>query len=499
MDYEYEQLAQREVVEYWRAILATLKQRNLLKPRPQQGGYVVPHALAILDKSRAYYILDMLRLGGIAREQWLDRNLWQQWRAALSGRKICVADGYGLVICVARTPGLPTATRLPAMIPLTSECMPDGLYTVTLGQSKQGDVVLDLAGAHRAILTGGTSGAGKTNFMQSIILQLCAKHSSDEFQVAIVDTKQVDFAGAFDRLPNLFGEIAHTVENSARLIEAVEQERQRRQAVMAAAGVADWRLLTESFALLLLVVDEAADFARNPAMDTLVEVARKGRAFGVSIVLGTQLPSARVINPQVRANLPTAIAFQCRTHLESQAILGTGGAEALDRPGLALAFLDGKWQTVQTLRVEPESSGLAESVSAPPTPALEPLYAAMVRYALDELGGAFIIGRLYEQFGAQISKRQLTRLGQRWEMRGWLTTPAHATDARKVSDELAALANGGLPPGQGSQNGDRVIGVTGGDRCSEPVIGSGDRASGPVTGAMTGTFPVSAYSQEVAR
>jgi len=491
---DYEQLAQREVVEYWRTILGTLKQRNLLKARPQQGGYIVPQALAILDKDRAYYVLDMLRLAGVPREKWLDPDLWRQWRAALSGRKVCVADGYGLVICVARTPGLPSAKRLPAMIPLTSERIPDGMYTVTLGQSKQGDVVLDLAGAHRAILTGGTSGAGKTNFMQSIILQLCSKHSSDEFQVAIVDTKQVDFAGAFDRLPNLFGEIAHTVEDSARLIEAVEQERRRRQAVMASEGVADWRALAEPFSLLLLVVDEAADFARDPAMDTLVEVARKGRAFGVSIVLGTQLPSARVINPQIRANLPTAIAFQCRTHLESQAILGTGGAEALDRPGLALAFLDGKWRTIQTLRVDAKASGLAERVSVPPTPALEPLYAAMVRYALDDLDGAFTIGRLYDQFGGQISKRQLTRLGQRWELRGWLTTPAHATDPRRVTDELAALASEGLPCGQRCQNGDTVIGVTGGDRASEPVIGSGDRALEPVIGAMRGGFPVPTYS-----
>ena len=215
---------------------------------------------------------------------------------------------------------------------------------------------------------------------------------------------------------------------------------------------------------------------------------------GVSLIVGTQLPSAKVISPQVRGNLATAIAFQCRTHLESQAILGTAGAEKLDRPGLALAFLDGRWQTVQTLRVDPESSDLAERVSAPPAPALEPVEMALVRYALDELGGAFIIGRLYEQFGAQISKRQLTRLGQRWEMRGWLTTPAHATDARKVTGELAALAGEGLPPGQGTENGDTVIGVTGGDRASEPVTGTGDRASGPVIGAMTGGFPIPTYS-----
>ena len=120
---DYEQLAQREVVNYWHAILGTLRQRNLLKPRPQQGGYIVPQALAILDKDRAYFVMDMLRLGGVARERWLDRDLWRQWRAALSGRRVVVADGYGLVIVVARTPGPPSPKRLPAVIPLTSERM----------------------------------------------------------------------------------------------------------------------------------------------------------------------------------------------------------------------------------------------------------------------------------------------------------------------------------------------------------------------------------------
>lgn len=159
------------------------------------------------------------------------------------------------------------------------------------------------------------------------ILQLCAKHSPDEFQVAIVDTK-LDFAGAFDRLPNLFAPIAHTVEDGARLVEAVEQERRRRQAVMAVGGVADWRALAEPFSLLLLIVDEAADFARDPAMDTLVEVARKGRAFGVSIALGTRLPSARVINPQVRATLPLCGATTGTKSLTWRAIVPAWGLSA---------------------------------------------------------------------------------------------------------------------------------------------------------------------------
>jgi len=443
MDYQ-QMMAQREVVGYWRAILSTLKQRGLLRDRPTQGGVVVPHALAVMDQERVMFVLDMLRLGGVSRERWLDRNLWHQWRAALSGRRVVVADGYGLVVVVGRQPGLVIAKRLPEVIPLTPDLIPDGPYTVCLGMDKRGPVLLDLAGSERAILCGGAPGNGKSNLMQSIILQLTTKHGPDEFQVAVVDTKQVDFGPVFARLPHLFMPVAHTMDEATALIGAVEQERLRRQAVMAAAGVNDWRKLVEPLPLLLAVIDEAADFARTPAMDILVESARKGRAFGVSFVVGTQLPSARVIDPQVRAALETAIAFRCRTHIESQSILGTGGAEKLDRPGLALAYLGGRWVTAQTLLVDGDGGGgLAERAAVPPMPALSELEAALVRYAVDKLDGAFIIGRLYSQFGDQVSKYRLERLARQWELRGWLTETARNENGHKqgrlVTDELLAL------------------------------------------------------------
>jgi hypothetical protein len=113
------------------------------------------------------------------------------------------------------------------------DLMPSGVVTVR--------VLLDLAVKHRAILIGGTPGGGKTNLMQSIILQLAAKHTPTEVQFAIVDTKMVDFGANYERLPHLFAPIAHDMEEAARLIGEVENERMRRQTVMAAAGVADWQ------------------------------------------------------------------------------------------------------------------------------------------------------------------------------------------------------------------------------------------------------------------
>ncbi|MFN3762242.1 MAG: FtsK/SpoIIIE domain-containing protein [Anaerolineae bacterium] len=400
---------QTEVLAYWQHIIATLRQRGLL----QHG---LPEADAILLPDRCIFILDMQRLAGIPRETWLDKNLWRQWRAALQGRRVLVSDSVGLAIQVAREPG--PRQRLPAVIPLTPDLIPHRPYHVCLGYSRRGETVhLDIAGDHRAILVGGTSGSGKTNLMQSVILQLATRHSPDQVRFAIVDTKMVDFGPEFDRLPHLFAPIASDQEEAHRLVEAVEEERLRRQALMAQAGVADWRDLPAGMPLLLLVIDEAADFARTPTMETLVNIARKGRAFGISILLGTQSPSAQVIDPQVRANLPTAIAFRTRTDIESRIILGRKGAEQLDRPGLALTFLGGRWETVQTLRVTPEVVRQVVGSEAPPAPALSEDEAALVLHALEHLGGAFIINRLAEAFAGRISRRRIVNLAQRWERR----------------------------------------------------------------------------------
>jgi len=300
-----------------------------------------------------------------------------------------------------------------------------------------------------------------------VILQLAAKHTPSEVAFAIVDTKEVDFGSTFERLPHLFQDIAHTLEESARLIEAVEVERLRRQSVMAAAGVADWRDC-DGLGLLLLAVDEAADHTRTPAMATLIDVARKGRAMGISIILGTQSPSSKVIDGQVRANLPVGIAFQTRTDVESRVILGKSGAEKLNRPGLALTFIGGRWQEVQTLRVDLEA---VAGVAAPARPALSDIERALVAYALQELDGAFIVGKLYQAHKGQISQRRLTTLAQTWESRGWLTTPAHATDPRRVTKDLTDLLPS-VPSTPGVIGDDRVIGMIGGDRDARAVIGN---------------------------
>jgi hypothetical protein len=457
-----------EVATYWRATVGTLAQRGLLRQRVD-GQKVIPQAVAIVEPARCVFVLDMLRLGGVAREDWLNSVLWAQIRAALQGRRVIVADGGGLAVVIARQPGEPQRKRLPRRVELTPDVIPQGDYTAVLGESKSGPVVLDLAGAERALLVGGTSGSGKTSAIKSIVLQLARKNDPDRLALAIVDLKRLDFT-ALSELPHLARPVATTEAEAFDLVAWAVQEMQRRQIVMQAAHVTRWDKLPEGdrFPLLLVVVDEAADFAKSDVMGALVELARKGRASGISLIMATQRPDSKVISPQVKANLPARVAFQTTTALESRVILDRNGAEKLGRVGQCLTNAGGQWRKVQAAFVPDDD--LTAWVDAPSEAALDDTEAALVRFALDELGGCFTINALADAFKGEVSRRQLLKLGKAWELRGWLTSPDDVTEARQVTDELEALARGN---GRGNASGAVVPRGISGNVVSENGQGGG--------------------------
>ena len=414
-------------------------------------------------------------------------------RAALQGRRCFVADSAGLALVVAREPGT-RAKRLPTSIVMTPDRTPPGDYTALLGTAAGGDVVLDLAKDARALLVGGTTGSGKSRSIISLILQLAHKNGPDRLALAMVDLKRLDFT-ALDALPHLVRPTATTEAEAGDLVEWCVQEMERRQAVMQAAMVTRWDPLPEGdrFPLLLVVVDECADFADSGVMADLVKLARKGRASGVSLILATQRPDAQVLSRQVKANLTARVAFRVTDSTESRIILDRTGAERIKRTGLTLTNAGGKWRKVQAAYVPDEAVGEWVTVTPSAGPVLSDVERALVAYAVEELNGAFTVGRLYEAHVDDISKRKLTELARVWQHRGWLSKPMSVTDPRYVTDELVKLA--GCTPG--AQNGDTVIRVTRGDTGRKTVIRAprnGDTSGDTSDTAKVGiTWPVSVF------
>lgn len=444
--------AYSEVITYWRGVKGTLRQRGLLRQKRSDGTPVVPCANALVLPDRVVFVLDMNRLAGIPREKWLDKDLWLQLRATLRGRRCFVADSAGLAIVVAREPGDPHRKRLPVKVALDPSDVPAGRYTATLGPSRGGDVILDLSRGERAILIGGAPGKGKTTSMLSIVLQLVKKNGPDTLQMAIVDLKRLDFP-PLDSLPHLSRPVATTEPEAVDMVAWARSEMERRFDVMSAAQVTRWdRMPSEDrFPLLLVVIDEAADFAKSAVMDNLVELARKSRAAGIALILATQRPDKQVLNRQVKATVETRIAFAVTDRFESDVILDRKGAEDLDRVGQCITNAGGEWRTAQAAYIPEQSLGEWIDDVGHSRPILSDVERALVRHAIKELDGAFTISGLYsaQEDGRldakeRISRYALKRLARDWERRGWLTEPTRNEQGHKigrlVTSELAELA-----------------------------------------------------------
>ena len=215
--------------------------------------------------------------------------------------------------------------------------------------------VVDLT-AMPHMLVAGTTGSGKSVFINTLLVSLIVKNSPETLKLILIDPKSVELA-LFQTLPHL---IMPTVTDpsmaTVALLWAVE-EMERRYALLREIGVrnidgynrkvkdADAATLarikphfeddSEEFTMpfLVIVVDEVADLMQSKhgkEIETNISrLAAKARAAGIHLVLATQRPSTDVITGVIKANFPTRIAFKVITNMDSRVILDTQGAEKL--------------------------------------------------------------------------------------------------------------------------------------------------------------------------
>jgi len=205
----------------------------------------------------------------------------------------------------------------------------------------------------------------------------------------------------------------------------------------------------EPLPFILCVVDEALDLALSGGREVLGHLkvlAMRGRSAGVFLWAATQHASAVEGLPRVvAANMARRLVFRV-VDGNAARVAGCPGAQDLpvDCPGRMLARLEGGPVELQGYFVSDEAlEGIARGVTGRPAGlALSDGERALVRFAVEELGGAFIIGRLAEARLEGWTAWGIRKLAERWERRGWLTAPAHATDPRRVTPELCDLCGG---------------------------------------------------------
>ena len=241
---------------------------------------------------------------------------------------------------------------------------PPGCLSV-LGVAETGPMRVDFLRDGPHALVGGTTGAGKSELLRSMIVSMAAYYGPDRVTFVLVDFKGGGAFDVFQDLPHNVGVVTDLDEHlSARALRCLQAELKYREHRLRDAGVSDLTDLPSSedpLPRLLIVVDEFATLAAElpDFMDSLVDVAQRGRSLGIHMVLATQRPTG-VVDAKIRANTNLRIALRVQDDVDSMDIIGAKSAADINRrhPGRAFARL-GASELVgfQTALVSIESDG----------------------------------------------------------------------------------------------------------------------------------------------
>lgn len=252
--------------------------------------------------------------------------------------------------------------------------------SAVLGPALDGLFVVDLVRDGPHGLVAGTTGAGKSELLQTLVASLAAAHRPDSVNFVLVDYKG---GAAFQdcvRLPHTVGMVtdldAHLVR---RALVSLGAELRRREHMLAAAGTKDLtdyltaRRRDASLAplpRLLIVIDEFASLARElpDFVSGLVDIAQRGRSLGIHLILATQRPGG-VVSPEIRANTNLRISLRVTDATESQDVIDAPDAARIAKsvPGRAFARLGASsLLPFQTARVGGRRPGATDPSGATP-------------------------------------------------------------------------------------------------------------------------------------
>ncbi|MDE2600308.1 MAG: DNA translocase FtsK 4TM domain-containing protein [Rhodocyclaceae bacterium] len=229
---------------------------------------------------------------------------------------------------------------------------------VALGKDISGQpMVTDLAKAPH-LLVAGTTGSGKSVGINAMILSLVYKSEPKDVRMILIDPKMLELS-IYEGIPHLLAPVVTDMSKAGNALHWCVGEMEKRYKLMSALGVRNlagyntkiadakkagehignpFSLTPESpeplehMPYIVVVIDELADLMMvvgKKVEELIARLAQKARAAGIHLVLATQRPSVDVITGLIKANIPTRIAFQVSSKIDSRTILDQMGAEAL--------------------------------------------------------------------------------------------------------------------------------------------------------------------------
>lgn len=208
--------------------------------------------------------------------------------------------------------------------------------TVALGLDVSGNPVVANIAKMPHVLIAGTTGSGKSVMMNTFITSLLFRASPSEVKLILVDPKRVELTG-YNGIPHLLTPVIVEVEKILSSLRWAMGEMDRRYKLFAERGVRNIDAYNElsgfqAIPYIVILIDELADlmaYAPVEVEDAIARLAQMARATGIHLVVATQRPSVDVITGLIKANIPTRIAFNVSSMIDSRVIVDTPGAEKL--------------------------------------------------------------------------------------------------------------------------------------------------------------------------
>ncbi|MBU3896181.1 DNA translocase FtsK [Patescibacteria group bacterium] len=190
------------------------------------------------------------------------------------------------------------------------------------------------------LLIAGSTGTGKTIFLNSLILSLLYRNSPQTLRFILVDPKRVEFQH-YNHLPHLLCPVIYDANKTINALNWLVKEMERRFQVFSEIPTRNLdtynknkKVIAEGKVLpyIVLIIDELADLMAAKGRDIeagVVRLAQMARATGIHLVLATQRPSVEVITGLIKANVTSRVTFQVASQIDSRTVLDAAGAEKL--------------------------------------------------------------------------------------------------------------------------------------------------------------------------
>jgi S-DNA-T family DNA segregation ATPase FtsK/SpoIIIE len=239
--------------------------------------------------------------------------------------------------------------------------------SLALGHDISGEPIIADLGKMPHLLVAGTTGSGKSVGVNAMLISLLYKSTPAEVRLILVDPKMLELS-VYDGIPHLLTPVITDMKDAANGLRWCVAEMERRYKLMSAMGVRNLAGFNrkvedaiasdnpipdplwvpdevyqagqdqpiapslETLPSIVVVIDEFADMIMvvgKKVEELIARIAQKARAAGIHLILATQRPSVDVITGLIKANVPTRIAFQVSSRVDSRTILDQGGAEQL--------------------------------------------------------------------------------------------------------------------------------------------------------------------------